>query len=159
AGPHTVGIHPKTRVTPLIPTLATPSGSIMSPPPIAKLGANFGSNPVGVGPFMFDSRVIRDRGPVLKAPDYHTQNAVHLDRLIFKPISDSPSGVAALLAGDIQVLSGIDSVLLPGLRQNPSIKLIEVPQLGYKGIRINLGNKNGVTNLPYTGVGTPLAAS
>ena len=35
----------------------------------------------------------------------------------------------------------------------------QVPQLGWRGIVINIGNKNGVGNLPYANVGTPLASS
>jgi peptide/nickel transport system substrate-binding protein len=56
-------------------------------------------------------------------------------------------------------MSGIDPALLPTVQHDPSIKVLEMPQLGYHGIAINIGNRNGVGNLPYTNVGTPLAES
>ena len=37
--------------------------------------------------------------------------------------------------------------------------MLQAYQLGWRGIIINIGNKNGVGNLPYANVGTPLASS
>ena len=37
--------------------------------------------------------------------------------------------------------------------------MLQAPQLGWTGVVINIGNKNGASNLPYQNVGTPLAQS
>jgi len=114
---------------------------------------------VGVGPFMFDSRVAGDHITLIKSPYYYNKYAVHLDKLVYKFPTDPAAAVTALEARDIQVLSGIDSTQLPALEHDSSLKLLHTLQFGYHAIRINLGNSNGVGNLPYQAVGTPLAQS
>ena len=158
-GPYTVVIHLKERFTPLTATLATQAGAVMSPAQLDKLGANFGTNPVGVGPFMFDHRVVGDNLTLVKSPYYYNKYAVHLDKIVFKPLPDAAAAAAALRAGDIQVLSGIDPTQLPAIQQDSSLRVAQTTQLGYHGIRINIGNKNGTGNVPYTNMGTPLASS
>jgi peptide/nickel transport system substrate-binding protein len=159
AGPYTVVIRLTQRFTPLIAALATADGCVMSPAQLTKLGANFGSSPVGVGPFMFDSWVAGDHITLIKSPSYYNEYAVHLDKLVFRFFTDPAAAVAALEAGDIEVLSGIDGAQLPALEHDPSLKLLHTLGFGYHAIRINLGNANGVGNLPYQNVGTPLAQS
>jgi peptide/nickel transport system substrate-binding protein len=41
----------------------------------------------------------------------------------------------------------------------PGLRIIERKMLGWNGIVINIGNRNGLGNLPYDNVGTPLASS
>src|SRR5437870_2192148 len=47
-GPYTVVIHLQTPFTPLTATLATTDGVVLSPTQVARLGADFGTNPVCV---------------------------------------------------------------------------------------------------------------
>ena len=61
----------------------------MSPTQLAKLGANFGTNPICVGPFMFDHRVVGDSVTVIKSPYYYDQKDVHLDKIVFKAETDA----------------------------------------------------------------------
>src|SRR5262249_48927826 len=70
SGPLTVVIHLKERYSPLAAGLQLP---IMSPAQLAKLGSSFGTNPVCVGPFMFDSRVPGDSVTVIKSPYYYNR--------------------------------------------------------------------------------------
>ena len=77
---------------------------VLSPTQLAKLGDDFGTNPVCVGPFMFDHRVVGDNVTVIKSPYYYDQKDVYLDKIVFKPMPDAAAAAAALKAGDIQVL-------------------------------------------------------
>ena len=72
---------------------------------------------------------------------------------------DAAAAAAALEAGDIQALDNVSTTELAAVRQDSGLRVIQAPQLGWQGIFINIGNKNGVGNLPYTPVGTPLASS
>ena len=159
AGPYTVVIHLKSRFTPLLQNLATVDGTMMSPTQLQKLGTNFGTDPVGVGPFMYDSQVPGVSVTVIKSPYYYDKYAVHLDKIVFQVESSGASGVAALQAGDVQMLDNVDPSLLPALDSDSGVHLIKVNSLGWNGIQINVGNKNGLGNLPYGGVTTPLASS
>jgi peptide/nickel transport system substrate-binding protein len=159
SGPYTAVIHLKTRFTPLLATLASNDGVVMSPTQLAKLGMNFGTHPVGVGPFMFDGRVPGDSITVIKSPYYNERTAVHLDKIVFKVESDAAAATAALKAGDIQMLDSVAPMNLVALASDPSVHLIKRNSLGWVGIAVNIGNKNGLGKLPYTPLGTPLASS
>ena len=108
---------------------------------------------------MFDHRVVGDNVTVIKSPYYYDQKNVYLDKIVFKPMPDAAAAAAALKAGDIQALDGVSTTELAAVRQTSSLRVIQAPQLGWPGIVINIGNKNGVGNLPYANVGTPLASS
>jgi peptide/nickel transport system substrate-binding protein len=158
-GPQTVVIHLAARFTSLLANLATNDGIIMSPTQLAKLGGSFGSDPVCVGPFAFDHRVPGDNVTVIKSHYYYDQAAVHLDKIVFKVENDAAAAVAALRAGDIQMLDSVDPTELSALAADPDVHLIKQDSLGWHGISVNIGNKNGVGNLPYTNPGSPLASS
>ncbi len=74
-------------------------------------------------------------------------------------MTNAPAAVAALEAGDIQAIDNVSPTELDSDRQDSSLRVIRAPQLGWRGVVINIGNKNGVSNLPYQNVGTPLAQS
>jgi peptide/nickel transport system substrate-binding protein len=159
SGPYTVVIHLKTQFTPLTSTFATQQGIVMSPTQLAKLGNNFGTDPICVGAFMYDHRVPGDNITVIKSPYYYNQGAVHLDKIVYKPIPDAPTAAAALRAGDIQVVDNLSPSDLPDIQQSSSLRVLHANGLGWRGIFINLGNKNGEGSPPYANVGTPLASS
>ncbi len=160
SGQYTVVIHLKQRFTPLLQNLSTNDAIIVSPTQLTKLGSNFGSDPVGVGPFMFDHWVIGSSITVIKSPYFYDKYAVHLDKIVFQEVSSGASGVAALQAGDIQALDDVDPSQIPALQSDSGVHLITVHNLGWSGIAINIGNRNGVQNLPYAAnVGTPLSSS
>jgi peptide/nickel transport system substrate-binding protein len=64
---------------------------------------------------------------------------------------------AALDAGDLQALDGVDSTQLQSVRNTPTLKIVKQTSLGYQGITINIGNKNGLLK-DYSNVGTPIAS-
>jgi peptide/nickel transport system substrate-binding protein len=152
-GPYTVVFHLKVRDSSF-----TPNPIVLSPTQVAKTGANFGASPVCVGPFMFDHRVVGDNVTLIKSPYYYDQKYVYLDKIVFKPTPDPAAAAAALEAGDIQALSRVAATELPGLRSS-GFRVIQRQQLGWSGIVINIGDRNGAGNPPYTNVGTPLASS
>jgi peptide/nickel transport system substrate-binding protein len=159
SGPYTVVFHLKARDSTLPNSLAGVAGIVMSPAQLAKLGTSFGTNPVCVGPFMFDHRVVGDSVTVIKSPYYYDQKDVYLDKIVFRPMPDGPSAAAALKAGDIQVLDGISTTELAAVKQASDLRVLPAYKPGWTAVLVNVGNKNGVGALPYTNVATPLASS
>ena len=157
-GQYIVVIHLKTPYSPLTAQFADRSGMIMSPAQIDKLGDKFAQSPVCVGPFNYDSRVAGDSITVTKSSFYYNKKNVHLDKIVFKVENDAAAAAAALKAGDLQALDGIDSTQLPGIRATKSLRVVKQTGLGYQGITINIGNKNGLLK-GYSNVGTPIAAN
>jgi peptide/nickel transport system substrate-binding protein len=158
-GPYTVVFHLSAPYTPFLNTLAASPGPIMSPTQLAKLGANFATHPVGVGPFVFDNRVAGDSVTVTKSPYYYDKAKVHLDKIVFKAMGDAAAAAAALEAGDLQALDVASPTQLPGVRVTSGLRLFKQTPFGFSGITFNIGNKRGVGKLPYENLGTPFASS
>jgi peptide/nickel transport system substrate-binding protein len=158
SGPYKVVIHLKTPYSPLLAQLTDRSGMIMSPKQLAKLGANFAQDPICVGPFTYQNRVAGDSITVVKSPYYYDKQDVHVNRIVFKVENDAAAAAAALKAGDLQALDGVDPTQLPGILADSSLRVKSVAGLGYQGITINIGNKNGLLK-PYSTVSTDLAQS
>jgi peptide/nickel transport system substrate-binding protein len=155
AGPYTVVFKLKARNSAFFTTTAF----MLSPAALEKQGASFAANPVCAGPFMFDHRVVGDNVTLVKSPHWYDRANVHLDKIVYRPMTNGAAAAAALRAGDIQVLDQMESSELPAIQKDSSLKVLTSPQLGWRGILINIGNRNGVGNLPYSNVGTPLASS
>jgi peptide/nickel transport system substrate-binding protein len=158
-GSYAVRIHLKTPFSPLLATLATNDGIVMSPTQLTKLGANFGTDPVCVGPFMYASRAPGYSVTVVKSPYYYRRSSVHLDSIVFRVATDSAAAVSELEAGDVQVLDSVAPSELSAVRANKKLQLNKRGSLGWSGIAVNIGNKQGIGKFPYQNVGTPLAAS
>lgn len=158
SGDSTVVIHLKAAYSPLTAQFADRAGMIMSPAQLDKLGDKFATNPICVGPFMYDNRVAGDSITVTKSPYYYNKKNVHLDKIVFKVENDAAAAAAALKAGDLQVLDGIDSTQLPGIRADKNLRVQKQTSLGYQGVTLNLGNKNGLLK-GYSNTGTAIASN
>jgi peptide/nickel transport system substrate-binding protein len=141
---------------PLTAQLADRSGMVMSPKQLDKLGDKFSDNPVCVGPFQFVSRAEGDRITLKKAPDYYDASKVKLNQLVFRIIEEGNARSANLRSGDVNVAERLDPTDLATIRSDSNLQLLDRTSLGYQGITINVGNKNGLGE-KYENVGTPLA--
>jgi len=153
----TVVLHLSAPYSPLTAQLADRAGMILSPKALAS-GGNFAQNPVCVGPFMFKDRVAADHITVVKSPYYYDKAKVHLNSIVYKIMTDPSSRTQALRAGDIQVEDRIQSTDVPALQKNNSVTVAKAVTIGYQGLTINIGNKNGLLK-PYSNVGTDIAKS
>jgi peptide/nickel transport system substrate-binding protein len=156
SGQYTVVFHLTSRFSPLLDVLTYP---IMSPAQLQKLGTNFGSDPVCVGPFMYDSQVPGVSVTVIKSPYYYNKYAVHFDKIVFLVLPDSATAAANLEAGDVQVVDSLGSGDVARVQATKGLAVIQQDTTGYNSVTVNLGNKNGTGNLPYTTVNRPLAQS
>jgi peptide/nickel transport system substrate-binding protein len=159
SGANTVVLHLKTPYSPLTAQLADRAGMIMSPKQLAALGDKFASNPVCVGAFGFKDRVAGDHITLTKSNFYYGKANVHLNSIVFKILVDQNARTQNLRAGDIQVEDRVQATDVPTLQKAKStITVVKAPTIGYQGITINIGNKNGLLK-PYSNVGSPLAKS
>ncbi len=158
SGPLAITIHLKTPFSPLTAQLADRAGMILSPKQIDALGDKFASNPVCVGPFSFKDRVAGDHITLVKSSFYYNASKVHLNQLVFRIITDPNARTQNLRSGDIQVQDRVQSTDVPTLTADKSVSLIKTPTIGYQGLTLNVGNKNGLLK-KYEVVGTPLSKS
>jgi peptide/nickel transport system substrate-binding protein len=154
-GSSTVILHLSSGFSPLTALLADRSGMIMSPAQLGKPGS-FASNPVCVGPFQFVSRTAGDRIVLKKSSFYYARSKVKLSGLVFRIINEPNAMATNLRTHAIDVADRLAATSLSSLKRDSSLRLIKTTTLGYQGITINIGNKNGL-HKPYENVGTPLA--
>ena len=108
--------------------LQGPIGWPFSPTAAQAAGEDFGSQPVGTGPFKLVSYT-RDNATVLERnEDYWQEGLPYLDRVTFRPIPDEESRLAAFQSGDVDA---VHSVRLSGfggrVRELDNVEVFEGP--------------------------------
>jgi peptide/nickel transport system substrate-binding protein len=140
----TVTIKLKSPFAPLTAVLADRAGMVMSPTQLKAKGDDFGQAPVCVGPFKFAKRVPQNSIDLVKDPKYYDAKKVHLDRIVYRIITDGSIRAANLKSGDAQVADTVGTDDVPSLKQDSKLSVLESPSLGYQGVTFNVGNVAGV---------------
>ena len=87
--PKTVRLTLSQPYAPLIAVLSDRAGMMASPNAMANVWARISpAHPVCAGPFSFNERVPQDRIVLDRFPGYWNAGAIHLDRIVFRPIAD-----------------------------------------------------------------------
>ncbi len=144
----TVVIHLKTPFAPLTAALADRAGMVMSPTQLEKMGQKFGNDPSCVGPFKFSDRVPQNSITLVKDPNYYDADKVHLDKIVYRIITDSAIRAANLKSGDVQVADTVGTDDVSSIKSDSSLQMLESSSLGYQGITFNIGNTDGVGKPP-----------
>lgn len=154
--PLTIRLRLKAPYSPLLAQLTDRAGMPVSPTAAKKLGDNFGTAPVCVGPWQFAERVPQDRIVVEKSRHYFDPSQAKFDKVVFRIIPDDNVRLANLRSGDVDVMHMVRPIDATAIRREGRFELSTVTGLGYQGITINLRNKTGKHNPPGD-LGTPLA--
>jgi peptide/nickel transport system substrate-binding protein len=156
---YTVVITLSSPYTPMTKVLASADGVIMSPTQLEKLGDNFGTDPVCVGPFMFENRDVNYSVTVVKSPYYYRRRDVHLDKVVYMAETDANAAVATLRAGGLQALDSIPSTSVSTLEHAEGLRVMHAESLGFVAVFVNMGNTHGIGSLPYGTANNALASS
>ncbi len=135
--PKTVRIVLSQPYAPLVAVLSDRAGMMGSPKAIERLGKDFATAPVCAGPFSFVERVPQDRMVLDRFPGYWNADAIHLDRIVFRPIADSTVRLVNLQTGQLEELAPVDAAKV---EKDPKLKLQGATSLGYEAIDINLAH-------------------
>jgi peptide/nickel transport system substrate-binding protein len=141
---------------PLTAAFADRAGMIMSPAQIEKLGDDFGDDPVCVGPFDFVERTAQDRIVVEKSDEYYAADEVNLDRIEYRIIIDANVRLSNLRSGDVHLAERLAPTDIASIEGDDDIQLAEATSLGYQGLDINIGNRDGLGE-PHVAPDSPLA--
>jgi peptide/nickel transport system substrate-binding protein len=124
--------------------LATPPGWVFSPTAAAEAGDDFGSAPVGTGPFEFVSWQ-RDGELVVERNDnYWQEGQPYLDGITFRPIPDEETRASSLETRDIDAAQSV--------RLSSFLARVE----GISGVEIALGLSNGAGNAMFNTAEPPV---
>src|SRR5437016_10844250 len=134
--PLTVRLRLKAPFSPLLAQLTDRAGMPVSPAVAKKLGDNFGTAPVCVGPWQFAERVPQDRIVVEKSPHYFDASQAKFDKVIFRIIPDDNVRLANLRSGDIDIMHMVRPSDATAIKREGRFELSNVTGLGYQGIHI-----------------------
>jgi peptide/nickel transport system substrate-binding protein len=138
--PTTVKLALKAPFSPLIAQLADRAGMIVSPKAAIAAGDKFGLKPVCAGPFKFVERVQQDRIVVEKFADYWDAANVHIDRIIYRPITDSTVRLANLKSGSLDLIERALATDIKEIKADANLALATQIEIGYQGLTLNLAN-------------------
>lgn len=100
-------------------------GYIKSPEAFDEYGEDYGTKAVvGTGPFKFVEWVRGDHITLERNPDYWDPEGVpHLERVVFKPITEASTRLIGFRAGELDVLFGVPFKDVDDLREDPDVEV------------------------------------
>ena len=147
--PTTIKLSLKNAFAPLIAQLADRAGMIVSPKAAKEAADKFGLKPVCAGPFKFVERVQQDRIVLDKFADYWNKDNVFVDRIVFRPITESSVRLANLKAGSLDLIERALATDIKEIKADPKLKLALQNEIGYQGITVNIGAGDMGKNGPF----------
>jgi peptide/nickel transport system substrate-binding protein len=107
----------------------------------------FIAHPIGSGPFMFvegqlDDQIVMERFADYwgGAPDLEPVGPACVERVVFRIIPEASTRVAALLAGEVDIIQSVPSELLDTLEQTPGIEVQSAPGTEPIWIQLNVSD-------------------
>jgi peptide/nickel transport system substrate-binding protein len=124
--PLTVAFDLKAPYPGLLSLLGERPGFMASPTAAEKAGKEFGSHPVGTGPFLFKEWVRGSHINFVRNPNYWDKGKPYLDAITFRDISGAVVGVQRLLTGEIDYVGDMSPQDVRPLQGKSQIKLYPI---------------------------------
>jgi len=124
--PTTVAFNLKQSAPGLLGLLGERPGFMMSPAAVQKLGKEFGSNPVGTGPFVFKEWIRGSNITVERNPAYWESGKPYLDRIVFRDISDAVVGTQRLITGELDFVGELSPTAVAPLKGRAGLRLLPI---------------------------------
>ena len=152
--------------------LAELYGSMMPPQYVEEYGDEYiALHPIGTGPFIFQEWVKDDHITLVANEDYWG-GAPEVDEITFRPIKDNGARVAALLAGEVDLINGVPIVQESIIANFPGVRSIRVPvprvyyismdvrQAPFDDVRVRQAanyavDRQGIVDNLFSGFGVP----
>ena len=167
--PTTVKIMLKSAYSPLPAILADRAGMVVSPAAVAKYGSQFGTHPVGAGPYQFVSEVTNE-GVNLQRFSGYWQGPAPLAAINWKVIESDTALVSAVKTGVVQVALGVSPTDVSSLKSDSQLAVNVGPSLGVLDMYFNANiapannadvrqafnyalNRNDITQVGTNGLG------
>src|SRR5215471_18020982 len=125
-GTHTVRITLKQPQAPFLANLGIFSFGIASPKAVEKWGTEFGKHPIGTGAFKFVEWKPNQEIILEANPDYWGQKA-KVKRVVVRNIKDNSARLAALKAGEVQAIEGLNIDDIKVVKADPNLYLLPRP--------------------------------
>jgi peptide/nickel transport system substrate-binding protein len=130
--PYTVVVKFKDPYAPFLSSVAQSLLAPVSPDAVKKYGKDFGTHPVGTGPFKFDSYTTDSAVRMVRNPDYRwapsifkNRGPAYLDAITYRIIPESSTRLAALKSGEVQVIQDVPTQEYQNVQRDPSLQLLQ----------------------------------
>ncbi len=140
-GKLTVAVRLSQPYAPLLAVLADRAGMMMSPAAFAE--GRTPDVPVCAGPFRVVERVAQDRIVLHRFEGYWNAPAIHVDRIVYRPIRDSTVRLINLQTGQLDLLEELSPSDVAAVKADPRLRFDQATSLGYEAISINVGHGAG----------------
>lgn len=120
--PSTVVIHTKVPFGPLISNLTTTP--MLPPKAFQEMGDAFWDHPIGSGPFEFVEWVKGDRVVLQANKDYWQAGTPKIDCIVYRPILDPSTALAAYQSGQVDIVDSIPPDLVPVYESVPGTQIV-----------------------------------
>ena len=107
----------------LMGMLAQRVGFVVSPTAAQEHGEEFGSNPVGTGPFIFKEWVRGSHVRLERNPDYWEEGLPYLDKINYEDIAGSVVGIQRLATGELDYVGQLSPNDIRSFEGNDDIEL------------------------------------
>jgi peptide/nickel transport system substrate-binding protein len=112
----------------LFMTTLADNWAIIPPKYFQQVGqAGFDEHPVGTGPFVFVDWVKGDHITMTANPNYWQEGTPKIETLIFRPIPESATRVAAIQTGEVDIVTRLSSEEAKTLLGVPNVTVIKYP--------------------------------
>ena len=136
-GPLTFEITLDSPYAPLPLVLTNRAGMMVSPTALARLGADFGSQAVGAGPWKLASWTKNAELVLEKFPGYWRGADQKFDRLVYRPLPDETVRLANLRSGTLQLIDSVPPQAVPAMARESGIRVSQMPSLGFNAFAFN----------------------
>ena len=126
---------------PFSPFLSQVAGAfIYSEKAVNELGDKYGLNPVGTGPFKFESYALGDKVVFTRFDDYH-KGPAKIEKVTFKIIADNNTALLALESGDVDYILTAPQIAYDNLEKNKDINVFQLPTRELFHVTMNFNKK------------------
>lgn len=122
---YTVDIHTVSPDVLLPARLAELFGPMLPPVYTVEAGDDFGTHPVGTGPFVLKEWVKNER-LVLAANEDYWRGAPSVKEIVVRPIAEDATRVSALIAGEVDLIEGLPHVMVDLIDSRPDLRVERV---------------------------------
>jgi peptide/nickel transport system substrate-binding protein len=129
---YTVAVKFKRPFAPFLSSVAQSVLAPVSPDAVRKAGKDFGTRPVGTGPFRCDSYTPDSVVKLSRNPDYRWAPSffkhagpAYLDAISWRLIPDPPTRLAALRSGEVHVIDDVPTQDYRNIQREAAIQLLQ----------------------------------
>ena len=137
--PMTVRIHTR-GPDPLLPTRMSRYPAYIVPPAYVKQVGNdgFARKPIGTGAYRM-TEFVPDDHVTLQANGSYWRGKPAIDTVVWRAIPEPTARLAALIAGEVQLIEGVPPALAPSITASPDLAVVQVKRGGliiYLGLKM-----------------------